>query len=53
MVICILLHLVYLLFIMFASAFKRTHCLVSGLLIWKDLGEENLILEEYASEPDA
>jgi hypothetical protein len=51
--ICTLLHTVYLLFIMFASTFKRTHWLVPGLLIWPDLDGDNLMEGEYASEPDA
>ena len=47
------MHSVYLLFIMFASTFKRTHWLVPGLLLWPHLDEDDLKEEECASEPDA
>ena len=46
-------HSLYVLSIMFASTFQRTHWLVPGLLIWPDLDEDNLMEEDCASEPDA
>jgi hypothetical protein len=38
---------------MFASTFQHTHRLVPSLLIWPDLEEDELVEDEYASEPDA